>query len=74
MAMRSRAELVINHNLSEDSNGRNSHGSDRGRSQEPFCLLNDSASWNKLRAMIQVYRAALPALPGTYLSQNETTE
>jgi hypothetical protein len=73
-AMQTRADLVIHQNLPADQADEMVMHQVVADSQEPLNLLSDQASRNRLRALLLVYKAALPAFPRTYLSQNETTE
>ena len=72
-AMQTMGNLVINHNLPVDQADEMVMHEIVANSQEPLRLLNDQASRIRLRSLLLVYKTALPALPRTYLSQNETT-
>lgn len=72
-AIQAMGNLVINHHLSADQADEMVMQQIVADPQEPLNLLSDQASRTHFRALLLVYKTALPALPRTYLSQNETT-
>ena len=73
-AMQAKGNLVINQNLPEDQADEMVMQQVVADPQEPLNLLTDPASRSRLRSLLSPYKTAMPHLPRTYLSQNETTE
>lgn len=71
--MQAKAELVFHQNLSEDQADELVMDQVIADPQEQS-HLNDPVSRTKLRLLLDRYKASLPDLPRTYLSQSETTE
>jgi len=73
-AMQTRADLVIHQNRPADEADEMVMHQIVADPQESLNLLNDPANRNRLRSLLTAYRLAIPHLPRSYQSQNETTE
>ena len=72
-AMQTRADLVFNQKLSEEQADELVMNQVVADPQEASRLV-DPTSRAKLRQLLGQYRAELPTLPRTYLSESETTK
>jgi hypothetical protein len=71
--MQAKAELVINRNLPQDQADELVMNQVVADPQEQS-RLNHPTNRKKLRTLLDRYKATLPNLPRTYLSQSEITE